>query len=221
MSFWSGEKLEEELKSLVDPFDKAQIECASYTLRIGAEIYVSPDGDDGSPNRQTAVCLATGECFAIPPGQFALIMTEEQIEVPDDAIAFISIKATITLGGLINISGFHVDPGYKGRLLFSVINAGPRPIHLKQGQPIFLIWYADIDRQTNKTYGSGYSCLDTRLINSISGEILSSQSLSARLHEVLRYFKIAKWMVRIAVVSAASYGIGDIFDLFQYIPAFK
>jgi len=35
--------------------------------------------------------------------------------------------------------------GYRGRLTFSVFNAGPVPIHLKRGQPIFLIWYASLD----------------------------------------------------------------------------
>ena len=42
----------------------------------------------------------------------AMLITEEQVNVPLDAMAFISMKAGKKLGGLINISGFHVDPGF-------------------------------------------------------------------------------------------------------------
>ena len=59
------------------------------------------------------------------PGQFAFLLTDEIVEVPDSAMALISIKAKIKWRGLINVSGFHVDPGFKGRLIFSVYNAGP------------------------------------------------------------------------------------------------
>ena len=41
----------------------------------------------------------------------ALLITEEQVNVSLYAMAFISMKAGKKLGGLINISGFHVDPG--------------------------------------------------------------------------------------------------------------
>jgi len=180
MAFWSGEKLEAELAPLIEPFDTEAIDCAAYTLRIGDEIYVSPDRDVTDPSRHTKQKLTEGQGFTIPPGQFAFLTTKETIEVPDTAIAFISIRARLKFRGLVNISGFHVDPGYKGELVFSVMNAGPTPLHLQQGQKLFLIWYADLDRQTKrkKQPADGFSGIDTRLMNGISGEILSLQSLS-------------------------------------------
>ena len=180
MAFWSGEKLEEELEGLITPFDKTAIDCAAYTLRVGDEIYVSPDKAVDNPSRHTKLKLKPSEGFTIPPGQFAFLTTQEKIEVPDTAIAFISIRARLKFRGLVNISGFHVDPGYKGELVFSVLNAGPTPLHLQQGQKLFLIWYSDLDRQTQhkKRPDEGFDGIDTRLINGISGEILSLQSLS-------------------------------------------
>lgn len=44
MAFWSGETLEERLPTLVSPFDADSIDCAAYTLHVGHEYYVSPDG---------------------------------------------------------------------------------------------------------------------------------------------------------------------------------
>lgn len=182
MAFWSGERLGEALPGLIEPFDPEAIDCAAYTLHVGDEIYVSPDREVASPGRHSKQMLGAGEAFAIPPGQFAFLTTKEVISVPDNAIAFISIKARMKFGGLVNISGFHVDPGYEGELIFSVLNAGPKPLHLTQGQELFLIWYADLDRKTEsrKKHGDGLKGIDSRLVNGISGEILSLQSLSEK-----------------------------------------
>ncbi len=183
MPFWSGEKLEERLPQLVDPFDVNAIDCAAYTLRVGHEVYISPDREIAEPSRHTKRTLGRGEGFTIPSGQFGFLTTAERVTVPDDALAFISIKARLKFSGLINISGFHVDPGYEGALLFSVMNAGPKPLHLEQGQPLFLIWYVDLDRVTarKKQPKDGFNGIDTDQINKISGEILSLQSLSDKL----------------------------------------
>lgn len=181
MAFWSGETLAQKLPDLIKPFDPDAIDCAAYTLHVGDEVYVSPDREVVAPSRHTKQPLAEGEAFTIPPGQFGFLITKEVVAVPDDALAFISIKARQKFGGLVNISGFHVDPGYRGRLLFSVLNAGPKPLHLTQGQRLFLIWYADLDQETQKKKSDdGYGGIDPQLINDISGEILSLQSLSEK-----------------------------------------
>lgn len=179
MSFWRGETLTKRLPSLVDPFDSNAIDCAAYTLRVGSEIYVSPDRQAGDPSRQSKERLDHGQGFTIPPGQFAFLLSAESITIPNNAIAFISIKARLKFGGLINISGFHVDPGYRGKLLFSVLNAGPKPLHLTEGQPLFLIWFADLDGETEmQKCDEGFDGIEPQLVNGISGEIRSLQSLS-------------------------------------------
>src|SRR5262245_26127654 len=139
MSFWSGEKLVEELPRLIDPYDEKQIDCAAYTLRIGDEVYISPS-DSAEASSSTRKKLDDSESFVIPPGQFAFLLTHERVRVPNTAVGFISMKARIKFRGLVNVSGFHVDPGYDGRLVFSVFNAGPSPVHLAQGDNCFLIW---------------------------------------------------------------------------------
>lgn len=120
----------------------------------------------------------------MPPGQFAFLLTEEVVHVPLDAIAFISIRATIKFRGLVNVSGFHVDPGYGGRLVFSVFNAGPAPVHLERGEACFLIWFASLDGETRRGKAEpGFSNIPTRLINPIAGEIQSFEGLLARIKE--------------------------------------
>src|SRR6266446_4138485 len=146
--FWSGETLSERLKELIQPFVPGRIDCAAYTLAIGQEIYVSPSDQTADPTTVTVRKLTEGEAFTIPSGQFAFLLTEEIVSVPADALAFIAIRTRIKFRGLVNVSGFHADPGYRGQLTFAVFNAGPVPVHLKRGQPIFLIWYASLDRES-------------------------------------------------------------------------
>jgi dCTP deaminase len=177
--FWSGETLTERLPQLIDPFDKERVDCAAYTLAIGPEVYVSPSDQAADPASVTIRKLAMGEAFTIPPGQFAFLLTEEIVSVPADALAFISIRAKIKFRGLVNVSGFHVDPGYRGQLTFSVFNAGPVPIHLKRGQLIFLIWYASLDRESSfKKDGPAHKGIDPEIITAVAGELQSFAGLS-------------------------------------------
>jgi|SRR6185437_6295759 len=183
--FWSGEMLRDRLPALIHPFVPERVDCAAYTLAIGPELYVSPNEQSADPTTVTVRKLDHGDAFTIPPGQFAFLLTEESVEVPADALAFISIRAKTKFRGLVNVSGFHVDPGFRGRLTFAVFNAGPVPIHLKRGQPIFLMWYASLDRASAsiKT-GVAQDGIDPELITSIAGELQSFAGLSKKMKDI-------------------------------------
>jgi dCTP deaminase len=185
-TFWSGETLSERLPPLIDPFAAERIDCAAYTLAVGSEVYVTPNDQTADPTTVTVRKLDQGEAFTIPPGQFAFLLTEEVVAVPANALAFISIRAKIKFRGLVNVSGFHVDPGYRGQLTFAVFNAGPVPIHLKRGQPIFLIWYASLDRDSDfkKKNGLVHKGIDTELITAVAGELQSFAGLSKKVKDV-------------------------------------
>ncbi len=183
--FWSGETLGERLIPLIEPFIPGRVDCAAYTLAIGPEVYVSPNDQTSDPTTVTVRKLTEGEAFTVPPGQFAFLLTEEIVSVPADALAFISIRAKIKFRGLVNVSGFHVDPGYCGQLTFAVFNAGPVPIHLKRGQPIFLIWYASLDRETSfKKDGAVHRGIDPELVTAVAGELQSFAGLSKKVKDV-------------------------------------
>jgi dCTP deaminase len=154
-------------------------------MAIGSEVYVTPNDQTADPTTVTVRMLDPGEAFTVPPGQFAFLLTEEVVSVPAGALAFISIRAKIKFRGLVNVSGFHVDPGYHGQLTFAVFNAGPVPVHLRRGQPIFLIWFASLDRNSNfKKAGPVHKGIDTELITAVAGELQSFASLSKKIKDV-------------------------------------
>lgn len=185
MAFWSSQTLLTKLPPLIGSFDANKIEQASYTLSIGKEIFITKDHHN-SDSQHTKRPLSLNEAFVIPPGQFAFLLTEESIKVPEDAIAFISMKASFKYKGLINISGFHVDPGFSGNLLFSVYNAGPGSITLQRNLPIFLIWYASLDDTDSKPRTTaGFSDIPIHILNQVSTDpIYSLQALSTEFREI-------------------------------------
>jgi dCTP deaminase len=186
MTFWNGEKLAQRLPKLITPYDRDRIDCAAYTLSVGHEVYVSPtDQTTTDPQQQTVRSLAERECFTIPPGQFAFLLTDEVVSVPADALAFISMKAKIKFRGLINVSGFHVDPGFKGKLIFAVFNAGPVVVHLRRGDPCFLIWFAELNSTSEYIKRAPEQIgIPTELINVISGELHSFEGLAKKIKDV-------------------------------------
>src|ERR1700730_4403769 len=132
MAFWSGQKLEQRMPSLVSGFSKDRIDCAAYTLRMGTQYYLTASEADVETNRPRT--LEAGDSVAIPSGQFAVLLTQETVTIPPGVIAFISIRTGLKARGLVNVSGFHGDPGYCAPLRFSVFNAGPTTICVKQGE---------------------------------------------------------------------------------------
>jgi dCTP deaminase len=60
-----------------------------------------------------------------------------------------------------------------------------RAIHLKRGQPIFLIWYASLDRETGfKKDGTVHKGIDPELVTAVAGELQSFAGLSKRVKDV-------------------------------------
>lgn len=191
--FWSGETLLERLPALSDDFKPGAVDCNAWTLTIGDRLYITPTATSGgAPDRMGTIrTLGDQEHFVIPPGQFGFLETRERVRVPKEAMALISIKASVKLQGLVNVSGFHVDPGFDGVLVFTVYNAGPNPIHLQQGQNLFLIWYASLDQATKlmKTEPSKRR-VDGESVKGFSGKLQSLDDFAERLISVERKVSI-------------------------------
>lgn len=189
--FWSGDKLKENLPKLIKNssgiISDVKVDCAAISLTVGSEIYVTPNGEK-DPNVKQILDDKKPQ-FIIPKGQFALLLTSEIVKVPDNALAFISFKAKYKFKGLINVSGFHVDPGWKGRLTFSVYNAGPTDIVMEKGRPFALIWYADLDRTSTAPYTKPHDAkevvhLDSDKISDMTGEVFSPFKLKKEIDDL-------------------------------------
>ena len=187
MTFWSSQRIEANLNRLTNHPDPDMVDCNALTLRVGGEVFVTPGLEQIAPSSHTKRQLGPNEPIAIPPGQFAFLLTEEKITIPRDVMGFISIKATYKLKGLVNVSGFHVDPGWTGQLIFTVFNAGPATIHLQRGLSVFLLWIADLEAASTKfrTKVSDPG-IPPAIISNITGVVDSIYALEKRLKEDIK-----------------------------------
>lgn len=189
MAFWSGDKLAAVGSQLgiVVGFDPERIDCSAYKLTLGGECFVTPSFEDPQPHLKERL-PAIGSEIVIPPGQFAFLLTEEEVAMPPEAMGFISLRSRVKLLGLINVSGFHVDPNYHGKLIYSVFNAGPANIHLQRGDPIFLLWFADLDQRSTRPYRKPDAPQITEirpdLISEVDRPLHSLQSLSGKVERL-------------------------------------
>ena len=132
-----GELIDKPKKNRYEDKKDFSASGASLDLCLGEQVFVTP--------KKTPSKLGKNEIINIDPGQFAALTTEETLKIPTEFLGFITIRFTYKSKGLVNISGFHVDPGFKGKLIFSVYNAGPTTVTLQQGKPIFSLFLAHIE----------------------------------------------------------------------------
>lgn len=218
--FWGGARLEKELPYLIKGYCKKRIDRASYRLRIGPEAYVSPTGEPDDPRNKPKTLLGEKQGFTVPAGQFGFILTEESIKVPPAAIAFISMRAGYKFRGLVNVSGFHVDPNYEGQLLFSIFNAGPGPVHLSRGEECFLIFYADLDQPGTDEVKKGYSSIPSEYTGRLADGLQSfagllskisenDKKLTDRVNTIEREQAVFKWAMALAVGALLTVGLRE------------
>lgn len=140
MAFLGGNKIKERKGELFEDDDCKDdlIQQSSYDLRLGEEYYISGrKAPEKLSERKPYVSLA--------PGQFAILTCHERLRLPPNALGLITLRNRFKMQGLVNVSGFHVDPMFKGRLVFAVQNVGPNDIRLKWMDPAFTIFFAEVE----------------------------------------------------------------------------
>lgn len=122
---------------------------------------------------------------SIPRGQFALLLTKEHVKIPKNYLAFISIRLALKRQGLVNMSGFHVDPGFEGRLYFSVFNAGPADVVLEHNTACFMIFFYKMHSNVSNPYDNpekqGQTRLPPSLVTSLKGTSASLSDVDKRV----------------------------------------
>jgi len=101
-----------------DPYaSDSPIQPSSLDLTIG-EIFVPPE-------RVEPGCLLRSEAledYSLSQGQTALVYTQEVIKLAGKIGAFGFPPASVSSRGLLMTNPGHIDPGFEGKLSFTVIN---------------------------------------------------------------------------------------------------
>ncbi|TXD96731.1 hypothetical protein ES754_06705 [Psychrobacter frigidicola] len=166
MSFLGEQELKDrvEVEKIILDFHEDNIKSNHYELTLGQSYC--------STTTNSKVLKAEDNQIVIEPGEFYFLESSETLHIPNNLMAFISIKSKVKFKGLINISGFHVDPNFQGKLVFSVLNVGTNPINLTVGDPLFQIWFSTLTSIT--TYEG-----DHQGLKGVNGEFLSKYMISS------------------------------------------
>lgn len=165
--------------------DDAEYGCfkgANYDLRLGENVYVTTE-------RVPKKLSTTGKDeISIEPGEFGILMTHEYLFVPPDLLGFISVRLTHKQKGLVNISGFHVDPGFYGKLMFSVFNAGPKDVPLRYKDQVFMIMFNELTEDDElkcpKSKWGGMENIPVETLSGLAGSSVSVRSLDKRISRI-------------------------------------
>ena len=216
--FWNSETMRERLSELIEPFDGSRIASCSYELSMGDQAFVTRRDDNAT---KLSTKYGESEHVNILPGQFAQLLVKEYIRIPDDALGLISMKSKYKMSGLVNVSGFHVDPGYEGQLVFAVFNAGSAPIVIGSGESTFLIWYASLDHRTEDLYtGSRKGCRDItsdQLMN-LKGPTYNPTALAERVSSLEE--RNTRWR-NVVLAIAAGIALFVLEIVFDFIPTYS
>jgi len=183
--FLSKKDLKERLRNIFsDPalenLDKL-VDTVSYELRVGKEAFLSGKNELVDIEKQGHV--------VIEPGMFASLLTYEYITIPKDLIGFISLKFGLKSKGLVNVSGFHVDPGFEGNLIFTVFNLGPHPIVLRYKEKAFLLFLAKLTQELSEkeAYKGNHQRqkeISPNIINWLTGEKLNFVQFESKISSI-------------------------------------
>ncbi len=109
---------DEESGLIIKPFESEQLQGASYDLRVGKRLLISGEDRESDLSEDGAV--------ALPPGDFAVTVSDEYFEIPQNMVLNIGPKTYLTKKGVILQAGMQIDPGFKGHLILGLYNSSPR-----------------------------------------------------------------------------------------------
>ncbi len=96
------------------------------------------------------------ETFIIHPGEFVLGQTFEYIALPDNIVARLDGKSSFGRRGVVvHATASHVDPGWKGHLVFELANLGEMPVKLYPLTEVARLTFYKIEK--TKPYSGQYS----------------------------------------------------------------
>ena len=145
----------------------------------------------------------------VEPGSFGLFLTHEYLYLPDDIYGLISLRFRYKIRGLTNVSGFHIDPGYYGHILFGVYNTGPSEIIIKHLDSVFMITFVKVDRKPKMLYeGPSIDDISPENVERLRGPPVSLKNLDDRVKKLETYFRIIVYIL-VAII------IGIILELIR------
>ncbi len=117
---------------------------ASYELRLSDVYYDLTEGE-------TPIHVSAGESVLIKPGHHVVLITQEELDVPEDLVGRVICKGSLFSIGLSHVATY-ADPGFKGNLGIVTQNLSDKYIVLPPGEQIAKIDFTQLSTAAKKLY---------------------------------------------------------------------
>ncbi len=155
--------LDEEHLVMKPPYKEERIQPVSIDLTLGKKLRVFRENrypyielKQDQPHLTDEAEIDESIPFYLHTSAFALGITEEWLELPDDLMGRLDGKSSLgRLGLLVHSTAGFIDPGFKGRIVLEFSNVSPLPITLYAGMPIAQISFYELTSPVERPYGHG------------------------------------------------------------------
>ena len=126
----------------------AAVQPASIDLSVGG-IFVPgiPQGKRGSAGHEHYN-------YAVKPGDTVIIESNEELNIPDDLAAIGFPPSNVAIKGLLMTNPGHIDPGFSGKLSFTLINMSKEEFLVLHGHRIFTLLFFKLNAAAGASYSA-------------------------------------------------------------------
>lgn len=121
--------------------DIRSVEGAKYDLRLSGHFLKA---SFGRPTDIEKLSETERLQARVDPGEVVFVRTMEEIELPENVIAFLSPKRKIIHTGIFVLCGFCIDPLFKGPLWVGLYNFSSTPFHLQAGKKLIAALFYEL-----------------------------------------------------------------------------
>ncbi|HSP69442.1 MAG TPA: dCTP deaminase [Bryobacteraceae bacterium] len=121
------------------------------------------------------ITVAKGDAFILQPGEFALAITEETLELDDDVLGRLEGRSSLgRIGIIVHGTAGLFDPGWRGRATLELSNLGVMPVALYPGMRICSFTFEQLSSRVEVPYhkkiGNKYAGQDRPVASRLATE---------------------------------------------------
>lgn len=148
MSFLSDVEIRRAIENydiVIDPFDNDSLEPSSYDFHIGRALIAG-----------RGVADKVDFPLFLKPGDWMEIESLENVEISQNVGAIFGMPSGMSRRGILAFSGFHIDPGYKGKIFITLFNPSSDTYKIEYGKKLCTALFSKFEEKPEKVYHGNY-----------------------------------------------------------------
>jgi dCTP deaminase len=134
---------------ITENFDPKNIKQACYELRASDLFY------ETYSSREDKRVIVDESGYILPPSSYVTAIVFETIDLPNDVLARIMAKGQLFSIGIVPVNTY-ADPGFRGRLGITLLNASHRHLVIQAGEAIAKIEFVKLSRSVSRPYSGAH-----------------------------------------------------------------